>query len=152
MSDLHGISYIKEGKRAIALFGTKYYEYGGRSHCPKPCTMKSISLLARNIERFLGTKFNSVLVNYYKDGSSYIPPHSDDEASLGPVPIIASISVGATRSFSFIRKCDGHIVDIILEHGTLLIMKGETQQKWQHTLPFCNSVNERFNITFRFIN
>ena len=147
--DLQKINFIKEGQREIALFGAKPYIYGGRVHRPQHILMKSFALLARNIEEKFDKKFNSILVNYYKDGNSYIPPHSDDEFALGLLPTIVSVSVGATRQFQLIRKADRHVIKVQLGSGSLLVMSGETQIQWLHTLPPCDCKNERYN-TFDF--
>lgn len=110
-------------------------------------------------------QINYVLVNLYRDGTDYISPHSDDEKDLEPIVshttsshainevIIVSLSFGATRDFIFHKKSNTSIkYEIPLHHGDLLIMKGETQRFWRHSLPKRLKVKDpRINLTFRFM-
>lgn len=99
-----------------------------------------------------GYLFNSVLCNYYQDGSKSIGWHADNEKELGESPTIASLSLGAERPLKFKHKYSGLIKKIILPHGSLLLMLGATQSFWLHALPKVNgSCKERINLTFRTI-
>jgi alkylated DNA repair dioxygenase AlkB len=95
--------------------------------------------------------FNSVLANRYRDGRDAMGWHRDDEPELGPQPVIASISLGATRRFRL--KADDAAVpplSLDLPHGSLLVMRGLTQSRFRHALPrTAKPVGERINLTFR---
>ncbi|MEX1024992.1 MAG: alpha-ketoglutarate-dependent dioxygenase AlkB [Planctomycetota bacterium] len=98
-----------------------------------------------------GAPFNSVLCNLYRDGRDSNGWHSDDERALGPAPVVASISLGATRRFR-LRPKRGPAAAIALDlpSGSLLVMRAGTQATWQHTLPkTARDVGERINLTFR---
>jgi alkylated DNA repair dioxygenase AlkB len=113
----------------------------------------SILKLKEMIELESSAKFNSLLINYYRDGKDYMGWHSDDEEELGENPLIASLSFGATRDFKIRYKKDHKIqLSLELEDNHLLIMKGECQHFWHHCLPKRLRVNkERLNLTFRLI-
>ena len=108
--------------------------------------------LKRRVEAVAGTDFNSVLLNYYRDHRDSMGFHSDDEQELGTRPIIASVSVGAERTFLLKHKTDKALkpVRIKLEFGSLLLMKGETQHVWKYRIEkeprLCGP---RINLTFR---
>ncbi|MGI9650931.1 alpha-ketoglutarate-dependent dioxygenase AlkB family protein [Chryseobacterium sp. RLHN22] len=110
--------------------------------------------LKERIEKEFGYRFNGVLLNLYRDNNDSVAWHRDKESRYGKRPVIASISLGQTRNFDF-RKRDHHQskYSLPLPHGSLLIMKGDLQENWEHriaksTLP----MKERINLTFRFIN
>lgn len=106
------------------------------------------------IEAVLTNKqFNSVLLNWYRNGQDSIGWHSDDEKELGHNPTIASLSLGATREFNLRYKSDHYIkFDIPLKNGDLLIMAGELQQYWEHAIFKKPDLNEpRINLTYRTI-
>lgn len=105
------------------------------------------------VENFSHSKFNSVLVNHYRNGMDYMGWHSDDEKELGRNPIIASLSLGAIRQMQFRLKSNhSQKVEVDLADGDLLIMRGETQHFWQHALPKRKRiVTNRINLTFRHI-
>ena len=99
-----------------------------------------------------GIDFNSVLANRYRDGRDSMGWHADDEAELGVEPVIASISLGATRQMRFRSRTAGArgSVALALEHGSLLWMAGGTQQHYQHAISKTRAtVGERINLTFR---
>lgn len=111
-----------------------------------------VSSIKRKVESVCDYQFNSVLLNYYRDGQDSNGWHSDDEAELGINPVIASISLGAARDFHLRYKKDkGVKQSILLESGSLLLMKGETQSYWQHQIPKRAKADGRINLTFRFI-
>lgn len=97
--------------------------------------------------------FNTALGNFYRDGRDGVSWHSDDEPDLGPEPVIASLSLGATRRFLLRKKADpAHAVEFELTHGSLLWMSGDVQRLWQHSIPKASrAVGPRINITFRAI-
>ena len=98
------------------------------------------------------TKFNSCLLNLYHNGDEGIAWHSDDEKPLGENSIIASLSFGAERKFSFKHKHTKQTISVVLEHGSLLIMKDATQTNWLHSLPKSKKITRpRINLTFRTI-
>ncbi len=126
------------------------YQYSGLILAPQAYHPKVLQL-KRYLEAVTGTIFNAVLINLYRDGSDKMGWHSDDEAELGQNPNIASVSLGAQRSFK-LRHKDKAAADISLElaHGSLLLMSGALQQHWQHSLPVRKKVSKaRINLTFR---
>jgi alkylated DNA repair dioxygenase AlkB len=110
--------------------------------------------LRRLVSKAAGCNFNSVLVNLYRDGNDSMGWHSDNEPELGAAPVIASISLGATRDFHVrSRRGAGDVQSIPLTHGSLLVMHGSSQSEWQHALPRRKRVTEpRINLTFRLIH
>jgi alkylated DNA repair dioxygenase AlkB len=112
-----------------------------------------LSELKQIIEGYAGTKFNSCLLNLYHNGNEGMGWHSDDEKPLGKNNTIASLSFGAERKFSFKHKQTKQTVSVVLEHGSLLVMKGATQSNWLHSLPKSKNITQpRINLTFRTIH
>lgn len=110
--------------------------------------------LRQAIEAATGHAFNSVLATLYRNGQDHVGWHADDEKELGPEPIIASISFGASRNFEFRRKASGNkdsdTYAITLHHNDCLLMLPNFQQHWQHQVPPKPSESEpRINLTFR---
>lgn len=134
------------------------YTYSGTRFEPRPWPEPLLDLRQR-VERDCDARFNSVLANLYRDGDDAMGWHSDDEPELGHAPVIASLSLGATRRFR-LRPKRAKVVGervasqaIELEHGSLLRMAGETQRHYQHALPRTRSVRDaRINLTFRWID
>ncbi|MBF9235849.1 alpha-ketoglutarate-dependent dioxygenase AlkB [Hymenobacter sp. BT683] len=127
------------------------YSYSGLAWEPRPWTLALHSLRQR-IETATGTAFNSVLLNYYRDGRDSMGWHSDDEPELGQSPAIASLSLGATRRFRLRPRAglDLPPFGLDLPTGSLLLMRGPTQQHWQHALPkTARPIGPRLNLTFR---
>ena len=126
------------------------YRYSGVRHEPLPWTAGLLGLRNR-LRDSIGPDFDSVLVNRYRDGNDSMGWHSDDESELGPEPLIASLSLGATRIFRFkSRSKIGPSLALELAHGSLLLMAGATQQNYRHALPKTRkAVGERINLTFR---
>jgi alkylated DNA repair dioxygenase AlkB len=126
------------------------YAYSRTRFEPRPWTPR-LSSLRERIELACGASFNSVLANLYRDGRDGMGWHSDDEPELGPRPVIASLSLGATRRFSLKHRRDaGEKLSIDLPAGSLLLMRGETQENYRHALPkSAKAVGERINLTFR---
>ncbi|MDP9955081.1 alkylated DNA repair dioxygenase AlkB [Epilithonimonas hungarica] len=110
--------------------------------------------LKERIEKEFGYQFNGVLLNLYRDNNDSVAWHRDKESRYGKRPVIASISLGQTRNFDF-RKKDHHQskYSLPLPHGSLLIMKGDLQEHWEHRIAKSNILmKERINLTFRLIN
>lgn len=127
------------------------YKYSGIYSDPNPWN-DGLLYVKSKVEAALGVCFNSVLLNWYRDGSDSLSWHADDERELGPEPIIASASFGDTRDFLFRRKDDkDQNLALKLHHGSLVVMKGTTQQHWVHSVPKrkSSSSRSRFNLTFR---
>ena len=138
--------------RLTAWYGDplKSYTYSGINCQPNEWN-KGLLYIKERIEKVTQTKFNSVLLNWYRDGEDYLNWHADDEKELGKNPVIASVNFGETRDF-VIRRNDEPSKKIVipLKHGTLLIMRGEIQCYWQHSVPKRKKVKgSRFNLTFR---
>ena len=95
------------------------------------------------------TVFNSVLINYYRDGRDSVGWHSDDEPEFGKNPLIASVSLGASRDFHLRHKQHKLTHKMPLNNGSLLIMKGPTRHYWQHHIPKRAHAQGRVNLTFR---
>ena len=139
--------------RLTCWMGESWMDYTYSNHTmtavPWSATLLSIK---DKIERECGNSFNSVLLNYYRDGQDSNGWHSDDEPELGQRPCIASLSLGAARDFHLRHKRDKSLKHSInLEHGSLLMMRGNTQSHWQHHIPKRANVGARINLTFRTI-
>lgn len=128
------------------------YVYSGTRFEPRPWH-RALLQLRGELRALLGIDFNSVLANLYRDGRDAMGWHSDDERELGPAPVIASISLGATRRFAFKHRRDpGRKLAIDLPSGSLLVMRGDTQSNYRHALPrTARAVSDRINLTFRHI-
>ena len=138
-------------KRMVAWYGNKpfAYTYSGITKQALPFTKELFQLL-ETIEKQTKKTFNSCLLNLYHNGEEGMGWHSDNEATLQPNAAIASVSLGAERKFLFRHKQTGETVPILLEQGSLLLMKGATQTHWQHSLPKTKKVKDaRINVTFR---
>ncbi len=106
--------------------------------------------IGRDIRRRTGHAFNSVLVTYYRDGMDHVTLHADDEPELGETPVIASLSLGATRHFEYRPKLGGEFRGLRLHDGDLLLMLPPFQQEWLHRVPVETEVaGPRINLTFR---
>ena len=139
--------------RLVAWYADKgiTYTYSGRRHDPL-CWTKTLKDLKLKIESYVSCSFNSVLCNLYRSGQDSMGWHSDDEAELGEAPVIASVSLGACRSFLFKNKKSKQTGKLVLEPGSLLLMFGNCQQEWKHALPKTQKkVGERINLTFRHV-
>ncbi|GAA4319158.1 alpha-ketoglutarate-dependent dioxygenase AlkB [Pontixanthobacter gangjinensis] len=138
--------------RLTALFGEdgKSYRYSGLEMHPQPFPPE-LEEVRRKCEKYSDTSFNVCLANLYRDGADSMGWHADDEKELGKNPVIASVSLGAERIFHLKHKIDKTARHKIrLQHGSLLIMKGSTQEFWKHQLPKTKKVSEpRINLTYR---
>jgi len=140
-------------KRKAAWYGDSSYSYtySGTTKQALPWTKELLSLKAI-AENLTGIKYNSCLLNLYHNGDEGMAWHSDDESSLGVNTSIASFSFGAERKFSFKHKRTDESHSVLLENGSLLLMKGATQTNWLHSLPKSKKVTApRVNLTFRTI-
>ena len=140
--------------RLTALYGEngKSYTYSGITMKPLPFT-SLLKEIKDSIETITKETFTTVLLNLYRNGQDSNGWHSDDEKELGKNPVIASVSFGAERVFHLKHKADKNLKKSIqLQHGSLLTMKGSTQEKWKHQLPKTKKVDSpRINLTFRAI-
>jgi alkylated DNA repair dioxygenase AlkB len=128
------------------------YVYSGTEHHPEPWT-PALERIRDRVSALTGAGFNAVLLNLYRDGRDGMGWHADDEPELGRNPVIASVSLGATRRFCLRhRRRKGLKLDLPLPHGSLLCMSGATQHHWLHALPKTRlPVAERINLTFRLV-
>ena len=140
--------------RRVIWMGDKdaEYTYAKTHHAPCPWS-KPLYKLKEKIEHELGLRFNSVLGNLYQDGSDYMGWHQDNETELGEAPTILSLSLGAARRFCFRHIDTKEKHEIILTHGSALLMQNDCQKQYQHTLPKSLRIKKpRINLTFRKIH
>jgi len=140
-------------KRKVAWYGEKpfKYTYSNTTKQALPWTQELLELKALAEEKS-GETYNSCLLNLYHDGSEGMAWHSDAEKDLKKNGAIGSLSFGAERKFAFKHKERKEIVTMLLEHGSLLVMKDETQTHWLHRLPPTKLISKpRVNLTFRTI-
>jgi alkylated DNA repair dioxygenase AlkB len=138
-------------KRKAAWYGDSDYLYTYSNTTKQALAWtEELSNLKQIVEEYAETKFNSCLLNLYHNGNEGMGWHSDDEESLGKNNTIASLSLGTERKFLFRHKQTKQTVSLVLEHGSLLIMKHTTQANWLHSLPKSKNVTQpRINLTFR---
>lgn len=138
--------------RVSAWYGdsNKPYTYSGIHLQPKAWT-QPLDKLRDELELICKRRFNSVLLNWYRTGEDYISWHTDAEPELGTNPMIASVNFGQSRRF-LLRLKDNHDtkLEIILHHGSVLVMAGQLQHYWQHSVPKQKKIKaSRINLTFR---
>ena len=129
------------------------YTYAGITLQPLPWNT-GLDYLRDQLLQLSGRRFNSVLLNLYRDGQDHISWHTDNEPELGKNPVIASVNFGESRRFLLRRhekeRQPLEKIELLLTHGSVLIMQGETQRYWQHSVPKQAKVNQpRINLTFR---
>lgn len=139
--------------RLLAWFGDVDYRYSGLHHPATPMPAELLQL-KQQVEQALAdqgidTRFNSVLMNYYRDGNDSIGKHADDERQLGKHPVIASVSLGSGRTFDMVHMATKTKVAYNLAGGSLLVMKGATQDEWLHGIDKQLGARARINLTFR---
>jgi alkylated DNA repair dioxygenase AlkB len=124
--------------------------------------------LRNELEKKTSSRFNAIIVNFYQDGNDSISYHADDETFLGPLPTIASLSLGSSRDFFLRRKLENDKTStqqfytkgsgpaasrltekMKLDDGDLLVMKGRSQAEWEHAIPKRANAGGRINLTFR---
>ncbi len=140
-------------KRKVAWYGDIEFEYtySNRTKKALPWT-KELFELKTKIETETGESFNSCLLNLYHSGEEGMAWHSDGEKDLKKDGAIGSLSFGAERKFSFKHKATKETASVMLEHGSLLVMKDTTQTHWLHRLPPTTKIlKPRVNLTFRTI-
>ena len=137
---------------ALYALNSEPYSYSGLKLEPLIFT-KELKTIYSDIVKITGSTFTHCLANLYRDGNDSMGWHSDDEKELGENPVIASLSLGAVRNFQLKHKTNSELKYALkLEHGSLLIMKGNTQEFWKHQLPKTKkSLEPRINLTFRTI-
>lgn len=140
-------------KRKAAWYGDLEYSYTYSNTTKQALAWtKELSELRKMVNELTGSNFNSCLLNLYHNGDEGMAWHSDDEKSLGKNTVIASLSFGAERKFSFRHKKTKETISLVLEAGSLLVMKEATQTNWLHSLPKTKKVSlPRINLTFRTI-
>ena len=146
---VYGKRYLQP--RLTAWYGEASYTYSGLTLQPMPLT-PLLEQLRAAVEHVTGRRYNSVLLNHYRDGQDRMGMHSDDEPELGPQPVIASLSYGATRTFTLRHKSSGRTVKLDLTDGSLLLMAGKLQHCWRHGInKERKPCGPRINLTFRLI-
>jgi alkylated DNA repair dioxygenase AlkB len=146
---VYGKRYLQP--RLTAWYGSASYTYSGLTLQPMPLT-PLLARLQAVVEQLTGHRYNSVLLNHYRDGADSMGMHADDEPELGPAPVIASLSFGATRTFILRHRRSGKTVKLDLADGSLLLMSGSLQKNWLHGInKSTKATNARVNLTFRFI-
>lgn len=136
--------------RLTAWYGEAGYRYSGIDHPPQPW-LADLLALRNTCEALAGTSFNAVLLNLYRTGRDSVAWHRDAEPSLGPDPVIASISLGAVRRF-VLRHAHDRALEVTLDlpHGSVLVMGPGCQRHWLHALPkTARPVGARLNLTYR---
>lgn len=140
-------------KRKVAFLGDEgiSYKYSGKTKIAEKW-IKILSEIKSMVEQISGEKFNACLLNYYHNGSEAMSWHSDNEKEILKHSAIASVSFGAERKFGFKHNFSKEEISLMLENGSLLIMKDETQIYWKHKL-YTNAkiIEPRINLTFRII-
>ncbi len=137
--------------RLSAWYGEASYTYSGLRLEPLPMT-PLLERLRAAVEAATGHRYNSVLLNYYRDGADSMGMHADDEPELGPRPVIASLSFGATRTFILRHKASKRTLKCDLTDGSLLLMGGSLQHNWLHGInKTARPTGARVNLTFRFV-
>ena len=152
--DIQVFGKIHPQPRLTALFGNegKPYSYSNIRMQPHPWNLL-LQKVKSHVENVAETNFTTVLLNYYRDGKDSNGWHADNEKELGSNPVIASLSFGAERVFQLKHNTlKDQKKNIVLEHGSLLIMKGTTQHFWKHQIPKTSKpIGPRINLTFRVI-
>jgi alkylated DNA repair dioxygenase AlkB len=140
-----------DAPRLSCWIGDAAYKYSGTVFEPHPWPA-ALAPVRERLERELQGDFNSVLANLYRNGADRLGFHRDSEPELGPEPLIASVSLGATRRFRFRARQGAGTLGLELSHGSLLVMTGATQRNWLHAVPpTARTVGPRINLTFRHV-
>ena len=137
--------------RKVAWYGDENYAYtySNKTRIALPWTRQLLGI-KEIVERLSGVKYNSCLLNLYQNGDQGMGWHHDDEKGLGKDANIASVTFGAERRFDLRHKTNREKISIMLQHGSLLVMRGTTQTYWHHQLPKSKKITQpRVNLTFR---
>jgi alkylated DNA repair dioxygenase AlkB len=146
---LFGKEYVTKRKTAFYGDSSLTYTYSRKKKVALPWS-NTLQSLKNQLEKVSGFQFNSCLLNLYHNGDEGMSWHSDNEKELGNAPVIASISLGETRKFSWKHKTIKDRYDLYLEEGSLLIMQGAMQEHWLHCIPKTSKVQgSRINLSFR---
>lgn len=140
--------------RLTALFGNEGKAYSYSNIVMQPHEWNdALQFIKEVVEKASGVTFTTVLLNFYRNGKDSNGWHADNEKELGNNPVIASVSFGAARFFQLRHNSDKmQKMQLLLEHGSLLLMKGKTQHFWKHQIPkTAKPIGERINLTFRII-
>ena len=144
--------WLKIGKRESFLVSPFPYSYPGMTHPPEENCHPIIYEMMHRVSSYFKVNINSVLINRYKDGSSFIPWHQDDEAALGKNPSIYSLTLGATRTFEIHHKNSSKITKFEMQDGTMIVMKGDMNNQFFHRVPVESHCSApRLNLTFRYL-
>ncbi len=146
-----GKTYKQPRLTALYANNSKTYSYSNITMKPIPFT-EELLMIKSSVENISSKKFTTCLLNLYRDGKDSNGWHADNEKELGPEPTIASVSLGEERWFHFKHKTKNLKQKINLQHGSLLLMQGKTQENWLHQIPKSKKIiNPRINLTFRSI-
>jgi alkylated DNA repair dioxygenase AlkB len=140
--------------RLTAWYGDpEVYDYASLTQTKPNLWTPELLHIKNKVEELAKVKFNSVLLNYYRDGNDSVAWHSDRESVLGKNPVIASVSFGQVRSFDIRNKEDHQTrYSIRLEHGSFLLMKAGLQEHWEHRIAkSVKPMKARINLTFRIV-
>ncbi|MFC7774013.1 alpha-ketoglutarate-dependent dioxygenase AlkB family protein [Flavobacterium sp. GCM10027622] len=139
--------------RLTCLYGNEGKPYGYSNIVMNPHQWTpTMMYIKEEVEKTADVNFTTVLANYYRDGQDSNGWHADNEKELGRNPIIASVSFGTERTFQLKHNTKDIKQQIVLQHGSLLIMKGSTQHFWKHQIPKTKKeIGPRINLTFRII-
>lgn len=148
---VYGKTYAQP--RLTALFGNEGKPYGYSNIVMQPNAWNSTTMFIKTeIEKICDENFTTVLLNNYRSGQDSNGWHADNEKELGRNPTIASISFGSERVFQMKHNTLDLKQNILLEHGSLLLMSGTTQHFWKHQIPKTKKViSPRINLTFRIL-
>ena len=145
---------VNLANRHVAYYGPYPYYYGNTFHDANPLPDNSyITTIVKHVSLVLpDLKFNSVLLTKFRDGSDFLPPHSDDEECIDLESTIATISLGATREVSFFSVINGGTTPLKLTHGSMYCMTRKSQNIFKHAVPKQPGSGIRISITLRFIH
>ncbi|WP_299257199.1 alpha-ketoglutarate-dependent dioxygenase AlkB [uncultured Aquimarina sp.] len=152
--DIKIFGKVYKQPRLTALYANNKntYTYSNITMKPHKFT-EELLIIKEKIENISSGIFTTCLLNLYRDGQDSNGWHADNEKELGTEPIIASVSFGEERWFHFKHKTKNQKQKILLQHGSLLIMQGKTQENWLHQVPKSKKVMKpRINLTFRIID
>lgn len=148
-----GKTYPQPRLTALYADNNKFYSYSNITMQPRIFT-DELRQIKKRVEEIAKVEFTTCLLNRYRNGKDSNGWHADNEKELGKNPIIASVSLGAERYFHLKHNTKATLKHkLLLEHGSLLLMKGETQHYWKHQIAkTAKPITERINLTFRIIN